>query len=180
MLRLPVGCIKQILTIINEPLKQCVKGSGNSDMFLLCVSEGGALYLIDRFIMKVLSAPYLVSMQQRDIKIVSFNDGCIRYRFDSDTYPNYNSLFINEFTLFYLTLMEDTLYKQWIMEYVNLLSLNLSLNKFCECYYYTDDYDGIETYIKTIKEWGLFQVIRKKKKTYYTVLLNIISGVTNA
>lgn len=171
MLRLPVGCIKQILTIIDEPLKRCVSGTGYSDMFLLCVSEDGALYLIDRFIMKVLSAPYLVSMQQRDIKVVSLRDGCIRYRFDSN-----NSLFINEFTLSYLKLMEDSLYKEWIIEYVNLLSLSLSLRTLHKRYESSDDCKGIETYINTIKGWGgLFKVIMEKRKTYYTVLSSLIS-----
>lgn len=174
MIKLPIDCIKQILTLIDEPLKKCIKGTGDSDIFLLCVSEDGALYLIDHFSVKLLSAPYLVSMLQQDIKVVSFNDGCIRYGFDSDTYPNYRSIFINEFNLFYLKLMKNTFYKQWILEYINLLSLSLSLNILCEHYYYTDDCKGIETYIQTIKDWKLLQVIRKKRKTYYTVLSNLI------
>lgn len=154
MIRLPIEQIRIIVKDIN--IKYCRRGSNFTEFLIVCVSKEDVLYLIDLYIMKVISYPCNLNAGNKEFKVTDVNNGSISYQYVDkyNDYYVYPSICINTFDICVNKndSKEEETYELYINEYLNLLSLNRQLNQLkfkCSIKGY-DSNLGLNSYIKSI------------------------------
>jgi hypothetical protein len=155
MLRLPLEQIKIIPNDIN--IKYCVRGSNFTEFLTVCVSNLDVLYLLDLYIVKVISWPCnLNAGNNKEFEVKDVINGSISYQYVDKYNSNniYLSMCINTFDIYVNKndSKEEETYELYINEYLNLLSFDKQLDKLkfdCGTKGY-DGYKGLRSYMKFI------------------------------